>query len=221
MIENQINYIFKNKKLLEQALTHKSFSNEYHDSPHNERLEFFGDSILGFVVAEFLYKKLVDESEGKLSVVRSALVDSNALFETAEMINLLPNLRLSKGQNNVDLKNKKGIAANACEALIGAIYIDGGFDEAKKFIDTFILSRFQKVMDEQLWIDPKTQLQEILQNKEIDVPKYEVIKETGPDHNKTFSVDVLINDERTANGVGTSRQEAEKDAAKKALKKIS
>ena len=221
MIEEQINYTFKNKTLLEQALTHKSFSNEYNDSPHNERLEFFGDSILGFVVAEFLYKELSDEAEGKLSVVRSALVDSNALFETAETINLIPNLRLSKGQSNVDIKNKKGIAADACEALIGAIYIDSGFDEAKKFIDTFILSRFQKVMNEQLWIDPKTQLQEILQNKDMEVPKYEVIKETGPDHNKTFSVDVIVNDERVANGLGASRQEAEKEAAKKALKKIS
>lgn len=218
-LEKKLKIKFKNQKLLEEALTHRSFLNERPSSGsnHNERLEFLGDAILELSVTEFLFDKFPEKPEGRLTSLRAALVNSNILYEVAQKIELGDYLRLSKGEAKENGKGRQFILANALEALIGAIYLDQGKKVSDNFIRLHVCSNIQEVLDNKLWRDAKSLFQEKAQEKLSITPTYEVLKETGPDHKKHFEVGVYLEDEMVAAGQGFSKQEAQRDAAEKAL----
>lgn len=211
---------FKNEKLLQQALVHRSYLNENpsFELDHNERLEFLGDAVLELVVTDFLYNKY-NNPEGELTNWRAALVNATSLAATSREMGVEEFLYLSRGESkDSNIKARNYILANAMEAIIGAIYLDQGYDEAKKFISAFILAKLPDILEHKLYLDPKTAFQEAAQEKAGITPTYHVIKENGPDHNKTFTIEVRLENERVAQGQGTSKQEAETAAARAALK---
>ncbi len=220
VLEKTIKTKFKNKNLLQQALVHRSFINENQKFKidHNERLEFLGDAVLELVVTDFLYKNYPNP-EGELTNWRAALVNSTNLATVAREIGIEEFLYLSKGENND--KNQKArnyILANATEAIIGAVYIDQGYGAAEKFIKKFILSKLNDILKNKLYLDAKTAFQESSQKKIGVTPSYFVINEEGPDHNKIFTVEVRLGKDVVAQGKGFSKQEAETEAARAALK---
>lgn len=220
-LEKTLNVRFKNKNLLHQALTHRSYLNEHPDFslPHNERLEFLGDAVLELVITKFLYSNL-DKPEGVLTSLRSSLVNTESLTETAQKIHLDKYIYLSKGEKkSSSAKAKKIILANAFEALIGAIYCDRGFKVAEKFIHFHITPRLKTIMKHRLYQDAKSHFQQLIQGKTKITPHYKVLKQIGPDHNKKFTVGVYIDKKLIASGIGKSKQEAEVKAAQNALKK--
>jgi ribonuclease-3 len=218
-LEKIIGFDFNNTLLLKEALTHRSYLNENKNwpTPHNERLEFLGDAVLELIVTDFLYKKYPDFDEGKLTGIRAALVNHNMLSRVADEIDLDNYVFLSRGENNSSDKTREAIYANAVEALIGAIYLDQGYELSKGFIDKFILSKLNMVMDQELYNDPKSLLQEVVQEKLKVTPWYKVLEEKGPDHEKEFLVGVYFDEKIGAKGVGKSKQDAERAAAKNAL----
>jgi len=220
--EKKINYNFKNKNLLKEALTHRSYINENPDwgVPHNERLEFLGDAVLELVVTEILFLKYPKMSEGELTSIRAALVNYQMLAEVAKTINLGEVILLSKGEAKDTGRAREVILANALEALLGALYLDSGYKIAKDFVRKTILPRLSKVMSEELYKDPKSYLQEITQERMKLTPVYEILSETGPDHAKVFESGVYFGKKLIAVGRGFSKQEAEVEAAKKALEEI-
>ncbi len=220
-LENTIGIKFKNIDFLKQAVVHRSYINEHPDFylGHNERLEFLGDAVLEIVVTEYLYHHFPGLPEGDLTNIRASLVNSKMLHKVASKINLENYLFLSKGEaKGGNLKARQYIVANAVEALIGAIYLDQGIKMAKKFIYSFIISELDYVISNQLYLDPKSIFQEKVQEKFRITPHYKVLKESGPDHAKIFEVGLYIGDELAATGIGTSKQEAQVEAARKALK---
>lgn len=221
-VEETIGINFNNHLLLKEALTHRSYINENLDWPvsHNERLEFLGDAVLEIVVTKFLFDKYPEFNEGRLTSVRAALVNHNMLLKVAKDVGLDSEIFLSKGEEKGSDKAKEAIFANAVEALIGAIYMDQGYDAAKGFIDKFVLTNLGMVMEKKLYHDPKSLLQEVVQEKLSITPKYEVVGENGPDHDKRFSVGVYFGDKLVAEGEGESKQDAEREAAAKALKTV-
>jgi len=221
-IQKIIGVEFKNQLLLKEALTHRSFLNENENWPvfHNERMEFLGDAVLELVVTKFLFEKFPDDDEGKLTSVRSALVDHNMLSNVAETIKLDDFIYLSKGEAKADKRSREAIISNAVEAIIGAIYLGQGYEEAKGFIKQFILSQLDKIMEAELYRDSKSLLQELVQEKMNKTPHYEVIKETGPDHRKKFTVGVYFGEELIIEGDGDSKQDAERASAENALDKL-
>ena len=219
-LEKKIGYHFKDKNLLEQVFIHKSYTNESVGKENNERLEFLGDAILQSIVTDFLFNKFPDEKEGRLSVYRSALVDGEALFEVSKSIGLSKYILMSKGQKESDSRSKKGLISDACEALVGAIFLDGGYEEAIKFVMNFVTSRTELMLSEEKWIEPKTTLQEHTQSINLGIPEYRLVSEDGPDHDKKFVIELYIGGELSTTGTGNSKQEAQQDAAKKALKKM-
>jgi ribonuclease-3 len=220
-IEKKINIKFNDKKLLKQVFVHRSYLNEHKefDLENNERLEFLGDAVLELVVTENLYKKYL-ESEGVLTSWRSALVKGENLSKIAKEIGIQDCLLLSKGESNSTGKSRDLILANAFEALVGAMYIDQGYAVVDNFIKNFLLVRLKEIIDNKLFIDSKSYLQEIVQDKYKITPVYNLISEKGPDHNKNFQVGVYIGDKLIAQGMGNSKQKAEQDAAGNALQKI-
>ena len=219
-LENKIGVVFKNKNLLKEALTHRSYINE---NPkwglaHNERLEFLGDAVLELAVTENLFNKFPDSPEGELTSIRAALVNYQMLAIIAKNIELDNFILLSRGEAKDVGKAREVISANAFEALLGAVYLDAGYDEAKKFIGTFVMSQLQEVIDKKLYKDPKSLLQEIAQDKFKVTPTYIVFSERGPDHAKIFQIGVHFGDKLIAEGEGLSKQEAEVEAAKNALR---
>lgn len=219
-IQSRINYKFKNIRFLENALTHSSYSNEHrtHGIVCNERLEFMGDSVLGFVCAELLYEKYPHKPEGELSKLRSSLVCETALDKYAKTIELGKYLYLGHGEELGGGRERPSILSDAFEALIAAIYFDGGISEAKKFILPFLSDAItEDNKKHSLNHDYKTALQEIAQKNPGEIIKYSVVNETGPDHNKSFTVNVYLNSNLLAAGTGKSKKEAEQDAAHKAL----
>ncbi|MEX1013676.1 MAG: ribonuclease III [Candidatus Paceibacterota bacterium] len=220
--EKNIGVEFNSKFLIKEALTHRSYLNENPNWPvdNNERLEFLGDAVLELVVTEFLFNKFKDKDEGKLTSIRAALVNHNMLTITANTINLDNYIKLSKGEANGVEKAKEVIIGNAVEAIIGAIYIDQGYEKVKEFIEKFILINLETIMKEESYRDPKSFLQEIIQGNKKITPNYKILEEDGPDHEKKFVVGVFFGDKLSAKGVGTSKQEAERVAAEEALKKI-
>lgn len=219
-LEEKIGTKFKNKDLLLQALTHRSYLNEnpkWH-LDHNERLEFLGDAVLELVVTEHLYANYPNP-EGELTNWRAALVNAVILSEISKAFDLNSYILLSRGEAKDTGRARQYILANAMEAVIGAIHLDQGYEEATKFIDRFILSELPRVLEKRLYRDAKSLFQEQAQEKVGITPSYEVLKEWGPDHARNFSVGVYLGKELVAEGEGPSKQEAQQKAAEEALKK--
>ncbi|MBU4348010.1 ribonuclease III [Patescibacteria group bacterium] len=221
-LEKAIFYKFKKDRFLNEAMTHRSYLNENPNWKfyHNERLEFLGDAVLELAVTEILFSQYPDYAEGKLTSLRAALVNYQMLSEISRDIELENFLLLSKGESKDTGRARDVILANAIEALIGAIYLDGEYEKAKKFIEKFVIIKLEKVIAEQLYRDAKSVLQEKTQAELKATPIYKVLGTEGPDHKKTFNVGVYLNDKIIANGRGLSKQDAEVEAAKKALEEL-
>jgi len=218
-LEKKISIKFNNKDLLKKALVHRSYINEHPNFGlnHNERLEFLGDAVLELVVTEYLYENY-DNPEGELTNWRAALVNSKMLAEIADNFGLYDYLYLSRGEaKDTNPKAKNYILANAFEALIGAIYLDSGWQTVKEFLLKNLLVKLPYIFEHKLYMDAKSHFQELAQEKTGITPNYRVLSETGPDHAKNFVIGVYLEDELVAEGKGTSKQEAQMDAAKKAL----
>ena len=217
-MKNELVKFFKNPKLLDTALTHKSWVNEHQKQREsNERLEFLGDAVLEFIVSKELFIKLPSKEEGYLTALRANLVNTINLAKVANKLKIGEKLYLSKGEEEGGGRNNISILADSVEALIGALFIDTGINSAEKFIKEHILADLDQKIKEPLK-DAKSRLQEIIQAKGLMAPKYEVIREEGPDHNKKFTVQVIINGKPFAQGIGKNKNSATQDAAKNALK---
>lgn len=210
---------FKDIQLLVTAFTHRSYVNEHRKSvsEHNERLEFLGDAVLELVVTEFLYANY-SEPEGILTNWRSALVRTESIGAAATTANFEPLLRLSRGEKRGTERARAQILANSYEAVVGALYLDQGYEAAKVFITNTVLATFDGILETGSWMDPKSHLQEVAQSVDSSTPVYKVISEEGPDHDKTFTVGVYIAGKLRAKGVGHSKQIGQQRAAEEALK---
>ena len=209
---------FKNKQLANQVFVHRSYLNETAETlESNERLEFLGDSILSFVVSSHIFDKYKTSKEGQLTSIRSVLTNTETLYEISKELGLGELLKLSKGEEAGGGRKNKTILANTLEALIGGIFIDQGIEAAKKFIEDNIISEAERIIEAQGLKDPKSALQEKIQESLRESPVYKVIQEEGPDHNKSYVIGVYIGEKLLAEGSGKSKQEAEKSAARNAL----
>jgi ribonuclease-3 len=217
--EKKIGVHFADGSLLETAFTHRSYLNENRANgrEHNERLEFLGDAVLELVVTEFLYKKYPDKPEGELTAYRAALVNTMSIADAATKLGMNNYLLLSRGEAKDTGRARQIILANTFEALIGAIYLDQGYDAARTFIDTQLFHKTDAVVEQRLWQDAKSRFQELAQERVSVTPTYELVSQTGPDHDKLFVVAAHLGREKIAVGEGKSKQEAEQAAAEKAL----
>ena len=214
-LQNNLGYHFKNPALLARALTHSSYANERHvDTGDNERLEFLGDSVLGFITAEYLFANHRDFPEGELTKLRAYAVCEKSLFAYAEEIRLGNYLKLGKGEERTGGRTRPSVLSDAFEAVIAAIYLDGGMDEAKKFVLRFVVPYVEA---KPTFKDYKTMLQEVVQKNQGETLEYVLVSETGPDHDKCFTVEVHLNSNVIGRGVGGSKKKAEQNAAKEAL----
>jgi ribonuclease III len=216
--QDKLHVSFRDINLLLTAFTHRSYLNEHKKSVkgHNERLEFLGDAVLELVVTEFLYENYEDP-EGVLTNWRSSLVRTESISAAAARYDFEPLLRLSRGEKRGTERARAQILANAYEAVAGALYLDQGYEAAKRFITESILSTFEQILETGSWMDAKSSLQEMAQSQEQATPAYRVMAEDGPDHDKTFTVGVYVNDELRGQGVGPSKQAAQQKAAEAAL----
>ncbi|WP_283674888.1 ribonuclease III [Butyricicoccus sp. Marseille-Q5471] len=214
-----IDYKFKDAVLLNMAMTHSSYANEHRGSHlhHNERLEFLGDSVLGFVTADYLYNTYPELPEGELTKLRAAVVCEGALCEIAKELGIPERIRLGHGEEIGGGRERPSILADACEALLGAIYLDGGIGPARAFVLRFIPKKVDTAILGGAFKDYKTMLQEIVQKNKQETLEYRLAGEAGPDHDKRFTMELLLNSNVFADGVGRSKKEAEQMAAKKAL----
>ena len=219
-LEQGLGYTFRNKTLLENALTHSSYANENRERhlPDNERLEFLGDSILGFVVAEYLYRNFPDKPEGELTRIRADLVCERNLAEAAATIELGSYLLLGHGEEQGGGRKRDSIVSDAMESVSAASFMDGGFAAAKEIIDRLILSNIPKGRPRNF--DYKTAFQELVQRKKDQQIHYELTGESGPDHDKHFEVEVLLNGKAVGHGVGSSKKRAEQAAAEAAIEAL-
>lgn len=219
--EKKISVEFKDKGLLKQAFTHRSHINENKGTglTHNERLEFLGDAVLELVITEFLFMEFPDKQEGELTSLRAALVNTVTISKIASDVGMNDFLLLSKGESKDTGRARQVILANTFEAFIGAIYLDQGYGQAKKFISDNLFSELKIIVEKSLWKDSKSMLQEKAQEIVGITPVYKTLNETGPDHNKIFTVGLFLGEEQLSEGKGHSKQEAQEDAAKVALKK--
>jgi ribonuclease-3 len=210
---------FKNIDLLITAFTHRSYLNEHRKTvkEHNERLEFLGDAVLELIVTEYLYGNF-SEPEGILTNWRSALVRTESIGAAAERYEFEPLLRLSRGEKRGTARARAQILANSYEAVVGALYLDQGYEAAKKFITESILATFKEILASGSWMDPKSRLQELAQSQESATPIYKVMEEVGPDHDKVFTIGVYIDGKLKGKGTGPSKQIAQQKAAEVALK---
>jgi ribonuclease-3 len=219
-LENALGYRFRNITLVQNALTHSSYANEHwHDSLRsNERLEFLGDSILGMVVAEFLFQTFPERPEGELTRMRADMVCERALAKVADRLGLGGHLLLGHGEEQGGGRTRASILADAVESVIAACFLDGGMDAARKIIETFILCNVPtgKLTN----ADYKTAFQERVQQKKNQTITYRLVGESGPDHDKSFQVEVLLNGQVVGTGAGSSKKRAEQDAARTALETI-
>ncbi len=217
--ERKTEVIFKNKALLRQAFTHRSYLNENRNLniDHNERLEFLGDAVLELIITDYLFQKYPDKPEGDLTSYRSALVNSTTLAMVATRLGMNDFLLLSHGEAKDTGRARAYILANTFEAFLGALYVDQGYEATKAFIATHIFHLIEEIIEKELWIDAKSKFQERAQDKEGVTPVYRTMKETGPDHDKQFTVGVYLGSDLVITGQGSSKQEAEQDAARKGL----
>lgn len=217
--EEHIGVTFVDKEILHVAFTHRSFVNEHRElrAEHNERLEFLGDAVLELVTTDFLYRKYPKKDEGDLTSYRAGLVNASTLATIATGLGMNEYLLLSKGEMRDTGRARQFILANAFEALVGAIFLDSGYDAAAGFIERFLLPLTDDIVEKQLWRDAKSRFQELAQEKEGVTPTYKTLSEEGPDHDKHFTVGVFLGDEKIGEGSGKSKQEGEQGAAQSAL----
>ncbi len=218
-LADKLEVTFKADGHLEQAVVHRSYLNEHPDFPlaHNERLEFLGDAVLELVVTEYLYANYPNP-EGELTTWRSSLVNGDSLSELAQKLGVEPYLYLSRGEEkDANSKARRYILANAMEAIIGAIYLDFGWEVSKEFVTKHVLSQLEGILEKKTYEDPKSRFQEAAQSQLAITPSYKVLEESGPDHAKTFKIGVYLGKELIAEGEGSSKQEAQISAAQNAL----
>lgn len=209
---------FDNLALLEEALTHRSYLNEHRTAGnHNERLEFLGDAVLELATTHFLFNKYPTKPEGDLTAYRAALVNTYSLADTAEALGMNDMLLLSKGESKDTGRARQIILANAFEAVLGALYLDQGYEAAEAFLATHLYPKIDEIVQKRAWQDAKSKFQESAQEKKSITPTYKTIGEEGPDHDKHFTVAVLLGSEEVAQGTGKSKQEAEQAAAQAGL----
>ncbi len=219
-LEQRLGCSFKNKNMLVQSLVHRSYINEHpqFELGHNERLEFLGDAVLELIVTEYLYQHYPNP-EGELTNWRAALVNARTLSDIAKHdLQLEPYLYMSRGESKELGKARMYILANAIEAVLGAVYLDQGYERTKEIIHRYILSRLDDILSKKLYLDPKTKFQESAQEKLNLTPTYQVLEESGPDHAKNFKVGVYLGADLVASGDGASKQEAQVEAAENALR---
>jgi ribonuclease-3 len=214
-----LGYTFNEPSLLRTAFTHRSYVNEHRGTAieHNERLEFLGDAVLELVVTRFLFDTYPDKTEGDLTAYRAALVNTITISDAASELGMNNYLLLSKGEARDTGRARQYILANTFEAVIGAIYLDQGYDTAQEFIAKTIFPRIDEVVEKRLWQDNKSHFQEVAQERVSITPSYQVLSEVGPDHDKQFTVGAFLGEEQVAVGTGRSKQEAEQSAAAAAL----
>ena len=217
---NTLGLTFKNLKLLEEAFTHRSYLNEHKSSEaHNERLEFLGDAVLELSATHFLFHKYPEKSEGDLTAYRAALVNTYSIAEVADALGVNDMLLLSKGERRDTGRARQIILANAFEALVGALYLDQGYDAADAFLNKHLYPKLDGIIAARSYQDAKSKFQETAQNKKGITPNYKTIREDGPDHDREFTVGVYLEEKEIARGIGKSKQEAEQSAAQNALEK--
>lgn len=209
---------FNNPKIASQVFIHRSYLNEVTEPiESNERLEFLGDSILSFIVSSYIFNEYKNLSEGELTNLRSVLTNTQTLSIAAKDMNLGSNLMLSKGEEGSGGRTNKTILANTFEALLGGVFLDQGLEAATHLVEETILSKSDEFISSQGLKDPKSKLQELLQEKHKESPQYKIIKEEGPDHAKTYTIGVYLGKKLLSEGIGRSKQDAEKDSARRAL----
>jgi ribonuclease-3 len=220
-LEKKLGFSFKNEDLLTEALTHRSYLNEYPKwrLPHNERLEYLGDAVLELLVSEDLFERFPKQPEGQLTVLRAALVNYQILARVAEYIGLQDFIMMSRGERKDTGRAREVILANAIEAVIGAMYLDHGLEKVRTFVKKYVTSNLDEVLKTKSYKDAKSELQEVVQEKLKLTPTYDVLEESGPAHRRIFKMGVYFNGKLIASGEGPSKQEAEIEAAKNALKK--
>ena len=218
-LERKLGYTFRDKSLLSEALNHSSYANEHRGGlGSNERLEFLGDSVLGFVSAEFLFRRYGQLPEGDLTRMRAALVCEQSLYEVAKALELGRCLKLGRGEEAGGGRERQSILADAVEAVFAAVYLDGGIEQARELIERILLSQAPAAEERR---DYKTTLQEVVQRRSGQVLTYHMVDQSGPDHNKTFLFEVRLNGEAIGRGAGHSKKEAEQSAARDALADMS
>ena len=221
-LEEKLGYAFRDRRLLEAALYHSSYANEHRGSgiQSNERLEFLGDSVLGMVTADYLYRKHPDLPEGDLTRIRAALVCEESLHEVAQSLNLGSYLKLGRGEESGGGRQRPSILADATESVFAAVYLDGGVEEARSLIHRVLLNKEREEVVEERRRDFKTELQELVQRRSDQVLRYELVGSSGPDHAKVFEARVTINGQTAGTGTGRSKKEAEQSAARNALEEM-
>ena len=218
-LEKKLGVTFKNATLLKNALVHRSYLNENRSKEleNNERLEFLGDAVLELIISAELFIKYPNKTEGELTSIRSAIVRTESLAQESRRLGIAEDILMSKGERDSGGQDKDFILANTYEAILGAIYLDLGIKECEEFIKRTVLKKLPKVISEELFIDPKTKIQELVQAKYKVTPVYKVIKEHGPDHDKSFTVALKVGNKVMAKGSGLSKQKAEEEAAQKGI----
>jgi ribonuclease III len=218
-LQSIIGLSFTDQLHLLTAITHRSYLNEHREATHdhNERYEFLGDAVLELVVTDHLFSKYPDKPEGELTAIRAALVNTVSLSETSTRLGINEFLLLSKGEAKDTGRARQYILANAFEAIVGAIYLDHGYEEAKKFIARELFGRTDEIVSKRLWQDPKSRFQELAQEHVNITPSYQTLSQEGPDHDRLFTIGVFLGSEKVAEGKGQAKQEAEQEAALKAL----
>jgi len=219
-LQKTLGISFNNPSLLEQALVHSSYVNENPAATSNERLEFLGDAVLGLVIAQELYQRLPRSTEGEMTALRSLLVRGDALARLAKAINLGGHLYLGRGEEASGGRGKPANLAGAMEAVIAAIFLDQGFHIARDFILRLVAKELSKVISQGIEPDYKSQLQELIQARHQQTPSYQVIEATGPDHDRSFTVEVRLGDAVLGRGSGKSKKSAEEAAARSALEQL-
>lgn len=218
-LQKIIGVTFTDTTLLLMAVTHRSYLNEHRDATwqHNERLEFLGDAVLELVVTDFLFAKYPEKPEGELTAIRAALVNTNSLAAASERLGVNKFLLMSKGEAKDEGRARQYILANVFESCIGAIYLDQGYNAARDFIASRLFANTEDIINKRLWQDAKSRFQELSQEHASITPTYDTVSQTGPDHDRVFTVGVYLRNEKVAEGKGRSKQEAEQQAASAAL----
>jgi ribonuclease III len=218
-LEKVIEVSFRDRAHLLTAITHRSYLNEHREATqeHNERYEFLGDAVLELVVTDFLFKKYPEKPEGELTAIRAALVNTVSLAEVASKLGVNDYLLLSKGEERDTGRARQYILANTFESIIGALYLDQGYEAAEEFIGRQLFGKTDDITEKKLWQDAKSRFQELAQDHVSITPSYETLSQTGPDHDRIFTVGAFLGNEKVAEGQGRSKQEAEQAAAEKAL----
>jgi len=222
-LEKKLNIVFMDKNLLKTAFMHRSYLNEHKKTKYesNEKLEFLGDSVLSLITSSYLFRKYPNYSEGEYTDIKASLVRTDALADAAQKLNLGDYTFLSKGESNSGGRKNKNILADGFEALLGAIFLEKGFNKAYKFtLDYLIEDKLGEILNKKLYYSSKSKLQEIMQRKYKTTPDYKLVKESGPEHKREFNIAINFRGKKLSEGVGMTKKQAEEQAAKRALKKL-